>query len=447
MDDPDGPNVPAIFKTLPPIRDSLATETSWMQDETVKECLPLLAGAGAGTRSLFDYNEHGVPSLEREKHIEYLHERLGPLPEGFVAFDAARPWLIYWTLTGLCLLGENVDRVAQTFTPMQNSTGGFGGGHGQISHCAPSYAVVLSLAMVGGHDHFDIIDRRALWKWLGELKQSDGGFRVCTGGEEDVRGAYCSMTMISLLGLPLELPPEAPARAHGLTSFLSGLPEYLSRCQTFEGGISGAPQTEAHGAYAFCALSCLSMLGSPQEMIPKYIDLPMLISWLSARQHAPEGGFAGRTNKLIDGCYSHWVGGCWPLIEAAINGPKHAEEPNSGSLFSREGLVRYILACCQQDTGGLRDKPSKYPDAYHTCYVLAGLSSAQHYSYYSNAPPMEGLAVLQWRSSQEIRKRNGQLQRAVFEADDRLVPIHPIYVIPYAAAKAFQDWFASKIRF
>lgn len=85
----------------------------------------------------------------------------------------------------------------------------------------------------------------------------------------------------------------------------------------------------------------------------------MLISWLSARQHAPEGGFAGRTNKLIDGCYSHWVGGCWPLIEAAINGPKHAEEPNSGSLFSREGLVRYILACCQQDTGGLRDKPSK----------------------------------------------------------------------------------------
>ena len=108
MDDPDGPNVPAIFKTLPPIRDSLATETSWMQDETVKECLPLLAGAG--TRSLFDYNEHGVPSLERENHIEYLHERLGPLPAGFVAFDAARPWLIYWTLTGLCLLGENVDR-------------------------------------------------------------------------------------------------------------------------------------------------------------------------------------------------------------------------------------------------------------------------------------------------------------------------------------------------
>lgn len=105
---PDGPNVPALFRTRPPIRDSLTTETSIVQDETVRECLPLLAGAG--TRSLFDYNEHGVPSLEREKHIDYLHERLGQLPAGFVAFDAARPWLIYWTLTGLCLLGENVDQ-------------------------------------------------------------------------------------------------------------------------------------------------------------------------------------------------------------------------------------------------------------------------------------------------------------------------------------------------
>ena len=109
MDAPDGPNVPAIFKSPAPIRDSLVTETSRLQAETVKECLPFLSGAG--TRSLFDYNEYGVPSLEREKHIDYLHDRLAhQLPAGFVAFDAARPWLVYWTLTGLCLLGENVDR-------------------------------------------------------------------------------------------------------------------------------------------------------------------------------------------------------------------------------------------------------------------------------------------------------------------------------------------------
>lgn len=82
-------------------------------------------------------------------------------------------------------------------------------------------------------------------------------------------GAYCSMVIISLLSIPVELPLDAPARKRGLTTFLDGLPEYLGRCQTFEGGISGAPQTEAHGAYAFCALACLCILGPPHKMIPK----------------------------------------------------------------------------------------------------------------------------------------------------------------------------------
>lgn len=27
-----------------------------------------------------------------------------------------------------------------------------------------------------------------------------------------------------------------------------------------------------------------------------------------------EGGFQGRTNKLVDGCYSFWMGGVFPII-------------------------------------------------------------------------------------------------------------------------------------
>lgn len=45
---------------------------------------------------------------------------------------------------------------------MQNPTGGFGGGHGQISHLAGTYAAVLSLAMVGGEEAFNLIDRKAM---------------------------------------------------------------------------------------------------------------------------------------------------------------------------------------------------------------------------------------------------------------------------------------------
>ena len=82
---------------------------------------------------------------------------------------------------------------------------------------------------------------------------------------------------------------------------------------------------------------------------------------------------SGRTNKLVDGCYSHWIGGCWPLVEAGLNepdagGPETAAareqnlKPSDASLYSREGLIRYILCCCQDTTkrGGLRDKPSAY---------------------------------------------------------------------------------------
>lgn len=36
------------------------------------------------------------------------------------------------------------------------------------------------------------------------------------------------------------------------------------------------------------------------------------------------GGFKGRTNKLVDGCYSWWVGGAFALLDVL--------EPPSGSL-------------------------------------------------------------------------------------------------------------------
>ena len=32
-------------------------------------------------------------------------------------------------------------------------------------------------------------------------------------------------------------------------------------------------------------------------------------------QGAVEGGFMGRTNKLVDGCYSFWQGGVFPLLQ------------------------------------------------------------------------------------------------------------------------------------
>lgn len=189
---PTAPMVPDLFTNLPLVRDALETPTLALQNQTVEECLPFLSGEG----QLFEKNENGVPRLLRESHARFLRTSLGRLPGRFVAADASRPWFLYWCLSGLTLLGQDVScyrqSLAETVRSLQNLPGGFGGGSGQLSHLATTYAVVLSLALVGGEDCFEVVDRRALWKWLCSLKQPDGGFQVCLGGEEDIR--YVSST-------------------------------------------------------------------------------------------------------------------------------------------------------------------------------------------------------------------------------------------------------------
>ena len=158
---PDDFSVPELFTSSPPIRDELVTETSLSQAETAEHCLSFHAGT---TGSLLDLNSHGVPRLNQEGHLRFLSNAIQNAKH--IAYDALRPWVIYWSLTGLSVLGADLaewrDSVLETCAPMQNASGGFGGGHGQTSHVAPSYAVVLSLAMVGGTDTLDLIDRRAL---------------------------------------------------------------------------------------------------------------------------------------------------------------------------------------------------------------------------------------------------------------------------------------------
>ncbi|KAF2460653.1 terpenoid cyclases/protein prenyltransferase alpha-alpha toroid [Lineolata rhizophorae] len=443
---PPEPVINELFTTPPKIRVQVETKTSKEQAKTVDECLERLTDRSGRAR-----NSHGLQRLRKAKHNEFLHDALGDYPGKFVLMDASRPWLLYWSLSGIALLGSTditdfEDRLADTVTPCQNRDGGFGGGHGQISHLAASYAIVLALVIVGGDEGFNLIDRRAMWHWLGAMKQSDGGFTLCHGGEEDVRGAYCALVMLSILDLPLELPPEAPARQSGMTSLLDGLLEWISKCQTYEGGLAGAPGCEAHGAYTFCGLAALCILGEPHATINKSLDVPSLVAWLSSRQHAPEGGFAGRTNKLVDGCYSHWVGGCWALVEAAVHGPVSA--PTAAPpprLWSREGLATYILQCCQNAQGGLKDKPSKNPDAYHTNYNICGLSAAQHrYAYCpSQEPDMEGnlKAGFSWVMMAEgEREEEGR----VFDDEDRVGAINPVYVVPVGRAERARRFFESK---
>lgn len=109
-----------IFTSSPRIRDALETETSKLQDETVENCLPLLNGIGEPSRNPFVFNSNGLPKLEREMHVEFLHQSLGWLSSRYTGFDASRPWILYWALTGLCLLGEDVRPYRERFRASRN---------------------------------------------------------------------------------------------------------------------------------------------------------------------------------------------------------------------------------------------------------------------------------------------------------------------------------------
>lgn len=67
----DESSVPQLFTSLPPIRDSLVTDTSLSQARTARHCLSLHAGTG---QSLFDVNPQGMPRLSQEDHVEFLND-------------------------------------------------------------------------------------------------------------------------------------------------------------------------------------------------------------------------------------------------------------------------------------------------------------------------------------------------------------------------------------
>jgi len=145
---------------LPFIKDELITTTSTVQDGVADMCKRFM------TRTDFEIeetNSHGITKLQRSKHLKFIKKTLETYPAQFQGMDASRPWILYWALAVLNHLDDDVmpykDRLIQTFNPFQNVHGGFGGGHGQLSHVAPSYAAILSLAMV---DSLDMIDRQTM---------------------------------------------------------------------------------------------------------------------------------------------------------------------------------------------------------------------------------------------------------------------------------------------
>lgn len=355
----------------------------------------------------------GSSEQDLNTHTRFLRMMLGvdgSLPSPFVKLDASHPWLVFWPLNSLELVGspaspEEKARAAETILQLQNPDGGFAGGVGQSSHVIGTYAAIMALSY-GSPEHWARINVAKMYEWLMSLKQPNGSFITCEHGEADPRTSYCALAVATILNI------VTPALTENVG-------EYIQSCQTYEGGYANTPLGEAHGGYAFCSLATLMMLKRdyPRYGLEKYCNISKLSRWLLRRQDPAAGAFNGRTNKLVDSCYSHWIGGCWPLVSQVL------DVVDNGQLWNRQGLRDYLVKCCQFKVGGFIDKPGARPDAYHSNYSLCGLALAQHIYTLTGS-------VFDWTS-----------QRVDVGPEKEVVPINPIFGIPTAQAVCMGTYF------
>ena len=83
-------------------------------------------------------------------------------------------------------------------------------------------------------------------------------------------------------------------------------------------------------------------------------------------------------------------------------------------------MQMYLMICSQSDEGGMRDKPGKPVDYYHTCYALSGLSI-----------------------SQELIGKGDERIYFNGKSSGKLKEVHPIYNVEVNKLKKAKEYFAS----
>ena len=357
------------------------------------------------------HTKYALRNLFNQVNVEYL--------------DVQKTWSVYWALNSLAMVNKLQllsvsNRVALTkyslsFENLQE--GGFSGGTLYHPNIISSYGAVLCLAMLDKYELCVNIDRQQCYNFLKQMKvvvdaqsllkhrlpkalrdtKSLCTFKLSQNGEIDIRNIYTALVFHQLLELPNK------------ETLFSGCAEYILACQTYEGGIGPQPGREGHGGFTFCGLASLALLNKLE-----IINLDKLLRWLCNRQMFYEGGFSGRTNKIVDSCYSFWQGACYNIIHEYFE-----ERPGLDSfLYNPVNLYKYILIACQSSKGGFKDKPSKPKDTYHTMYSLVGL----------------GLSV------NLLRKLKCDSQLREDWPEDIFPDIDPIFTIPRKQVKAFRDF-------
>lgn len=250
---------------------------------------------------------------------------------------------IYWGITVMDLLGhlDRMDKEAVlTFVQQcQHESGGFSASVGHDPHLLYTLSAVQILAI---YDALHTVNVENIVKYVSQLQQDDGSFAGDKWGEIDVRFSFCAVSCLSLLK---QLQAISVNKAV----------EHVIACMNFDGGFGSRPGSESHSGLIYCSLGTLAITGNLHR-----VNVDILGWWLSERQ-LPSGGLNGRPEKLPDVCYSWWV-----LASLMIIGRLH--------WINKDKLVQFILACQDDETGGISDRPGNMVDPFHTLFGIAGLS-------------------------------------------------------------------------
>jgi protein farnesyltransferase subunit beta len=285
------------------------------------------------------------------------------------------------------------------------------GGEIDIRAC---YLAIAS-AYLAGLDVQEVAKEGSVVSYICRCQTHEGGLGGEPGNEAHGGYTYCGLAALMLLQQGAAL--NAPAVAAAATQ----------RQAWLEGGFSGRTNKLADGCYSFWQGALFPML---QELGPLRPRMPNWACQAEARLSVPslpeamrcpsslceiqrkdsndpgtrhDEGFGTHSNlvgvsmsaaaassdlhpeSLLERLSSHAAHDSSDRPSLGLCKPAKPPENDLGNhtsqrqlLFDARALQAWILVACQ-DRKGLRDKPGKRADFYHTCYCLSGLASCQAY--------------------------------------------------------------------
>ncbi|OHT06841.1 Protein farnesyltransferase subunit beta [Tritrichomonas foetus] len=288
-----------------------------------------------------------------EPHIKYVKNLYERKSASGMAAETFSIWSATYTLFILRVLnytGDDFHDIIQKTTSYLERrkciNGGYSGLTYDNTHLVTNYSLIMSIGLIGTEEAFSMVDRDLIYKALLQLKCPNGSFRTTRDMENDIRATFVALLIADTLNI---LTDELTAN----------VPEYVLSCNSYDGGFGPVPGVESHGGYVHCAVGAMYLLHQLDRL-----NLNSLMRWIAMRQMEYSGGFQGRTNKLVDSCYSWWIGSACRIISDHLKIPPFWNEPC---------LSEYTLRSSQSADGGFRDHAPSKVDPFHTFYGLAGM--------------------------------------------------------------------------